>query len=380
MKNSQSIRYLFGIYGFILPTFYISDSAIDTFNRNNLTAFTAAANPVLSVRPSLPTSSFQVGQSRLGFDFPIETLGKGVLEFDFIDFTKSSPTTAALPRVRRASIDLALGDGYSLLAGQDWDLFNSGVHPYTYNFVGHFFSAGDSGFMRTQFTLKKKIESFQIAVSFGLPAANNTSIDSTTELSLLPVTELQAQWSTDSIRFGVTLLGALTLTDVNSSDRIMSAGAVAYEESSSKDSPLSTKAKVYCGKNLSNLGMLSLSYGRIGNDVSECGAVFTPKYQLSSSTGVFLGMGFAAAIQPEMVAAAYSGSPGSYTLNTQLPGIERNLTARIGFDHELAPKVKVFSELSFLSTRHKLRTAELSSGINTEDQAFILGTGLMLTL
>ena len=379
--KTKNLTYLFGIYGFILPTFNVTDSGVDSINnKNNMTAFVAAANPVLALKQGTAASTFQVAQSRFGFDFATDAQVKGILEFDLMDFTKSSATTTGFPRVRRALIEAPIGNGFTLEAGQDWDLFNGGVHPFTYNYVGHYFESGDSGFMRTQFVIKKQFESSSVSLSAGLPTANTTATENQVELSLIPVITAQAQWKMESIRFGITALGASTYTDSSATNKITSMGVALFEESSSKESGFSTRAKAYCGQNLANIAMLSLSFGRFGNDVYECGGYITPKYDLTPTTGLFVGAGAAYALNPSNVAAAYTQTGSTYSLSSTLPGIQGNVTARIGIDHEISPKVKIFSELAYLWTRHKLLANEVALGINSDTQAFVLQSGLMMTL
>jgi hypothetical protein len=55
-------------YGFVLPTVQMASGAVESFSQPNMSAYTAAGNPVLGKRPEDARGSFEVVQSRLGFN------------------------------------------------------------------------------------------------------------------------------------------------------------------------------------------------------------------------------------------------------------------------------------------------------------------------
>ena len=57
---------VFDPYGFLLPAISVSSGAVESFSQPNLSAYTAAANPVLAAVPGQARSAFHLGQSRVG--------------------------------------------------------------------------------------------------------------------------------------------------------------------------------------------------------------------------------------------------------------------------------------------------------------------------
>ena len=95
----------FKFYGFVLPYFSVTSGAVETFSQQNEGAVTAAANPAIAgANVGSARSTFQVAQSRFGFTVDPTADIQARIEMDFIDFSKASPTTAAVPRLRRATV------------------------------------------------------------------------------------------------------------------------------------------------------------------------------------------------------------------------------------------------------------------------------------
>jgi hypothetical protein len=122
------------------PRFVASTGAVDSFGQPNAVAVTAAGNPVLSVAPDKARYTFQVAQSRVGFWLNEKGPLRAQLELDFVDFAKSTPTTASLPRVRIARVDYSFAPGHTLAMGQDWDL-HAPLNPHGINVVGALFQS-----------------------------------------------------------------------------------------------------------------------------------------------------------------------------------------------------------------------------------------------
>src|SRR5690606_31550316 len=118
--------------------------------------------------------TFQVGQSRLGFWFNDKGAVRGQFEFDFLDFTKSSPTTGAVPRLRIAKIEWNFSDSLQLQAGQDWDLFQP-VNPLSFDIVSVAYQAGNTAFMRQQVKLIYLTPSLEVGGAVGLASSNNAA-------------------------------------------------------------------------------------------------------------------------------------------------------------------------------------------------------------
>src|SRR5688572_700040 len=81
------------VYGFIIPTWTLASGAVASFSQPNSSAYPAAGNPAVDISRDAGRSTFQVAQSRIGIHITPTTKARGDLEFDFIDFSKASPTT-----------------------------------------------------------------------------------------------------------------------------------------------------------------------------------------------------------------------------------------------------------------------------------------------
>lgn len=145
----QAIANLMRIYGIVRPVVSFSGSAVESFSNPNASAPTAAANPVLANLADEARLSFQVAQTRFGLWINEPGVVRGHLEFDFIDFAKSSPTVQSLVRLRIAAVEWSPAASVTLAAGQDWDL-PTPINPFGLNLVGGNFQAGNTGFMRQQ--------------------------------------------------------------------------------------------------------------------------------------------------------------------------------------------------------------------------------------
>jgi len=380
-KLKKNTRLFYGIYGFILPVLSGSNTAVDSFNHATFAAPTAAGNQVLATRPLSPRMNFEVAQSRLGFEFGSKEAAEGFVEFDFIDFTKSSPTTTMVPRVRRAFVTAQISDSLQLLGGQDWTLFN-GVHPFTYNYVGHYFSAGDAGFMRQQFQIKYKANEMSYAFAVGLPSANANGVDGVIEQGMAPVFEAQIAHTNDNTTVGIAGTYVQMLNDLNSLTGFQSYGVALFADLGKQaTSTLSAKVKAYCGQNLNNIGMLSLSFGNASNSVQECGGYITPKYALSEKVSVFGGFGYSVVLSGTVSPAyTFSATTNTYSLGTSGPGMKNNMRASLGLDHEIAKSTKAFYELSYFASTMQLNANEISLGYSATPSSMVVQTGIQYTL
>lgn len=90
-------------YATIKPTIIVSSAAVESFSQPNASAITAAGNPALALEPDHARLTFQVAQTRLGLQLNEKGVVRGQVE---IDFAKASPTTASLPRLRIAKVEI----------------------------------------------------------------------------------------------------------------------------------------------------------------------------------------------------------------------------------------------------------------------------------
>lgn len=170
-------------YGFLKTSAMFSDHALGSFNNINLSAPTHAVAETRT-QDKVSRVSFQTQQSRVGFTLSKASDIKARFEFDFVDFAKSSPTTQMNPRVRIASITYVKND-YKFIVGQDWDLF-SPVTSYTFDYVGLYFQAGNTGFQRQQLQILKTKNEWEYGLALGMAGNNPGTIDNDLELSKSP--------------------------------------------------------------------------------------------------------------------------------------------------------------------------------------------------
>jgi hypothetical protein len=260
--------------------------------------------------------------------------------------------------------------------GQDWDLVSSTL-PFTYNFVGHYFESGDIGFMRMQFIGLKKHGDWESSFALGMVTQNSTSGPTGVELGEWPTLAFrQTYLGLEGTKFGASMLVASLRPSATDSFRIFG-GAFALT-GEGKISDTSWISKVYVGQNTSNLGMLGLAFGdRSHPRTREAGFYLSAKQPVSETTRIFGGVGGAFVLDPNDMSSSYKYDAGKPVLNSTGPGIERNLTARIGVDHDIAKSLVVFSELAYLDTRHHLAVTD--AGTDPARTAWVLNSGVMLT-
>ncbi len=364
----------FALYGFLLPSFHVASSSVDSFSQPNQSAYTAAGNPVIANVPLASRTSFQVAQSRFGFLVKPSPSLKGRMEFDFIDFSKASPTTAALPRVRRAVIDYKVSDTWTLHFGQDWDLL-SPLAPHTFNYVGHYFQSGDIGFMRIALGLTSDTGSLQHGFSVGLPGNNATASDQTLELGRVPTIAIRETLKLDRNQMGASALATLLRFNKNSPD-LSVAGAVTIFAELNPSERLSLRTEAYIGQNTYNLGLLGLSFGNATfSSVQEAGGYFTFRHTVGKFGALFGGAGAAFILDPTSMSVAYTPA---FSLAGSGPGIERNITVRVGYEQTLEEGLLTYFELAGLATRHHLAASELATQ-NPNRTAMVAEAGMQLS-
>lgn len=364
------------LYGFVLPTLTYSSSAVESFNQPNASAYTGAGNPALANDPAASRTTFQVAQSRFGLVAnPLPNL-TGRLEFDFIDFSKASPTTAALPRLRRAVVEIPATEGVTLRFGQDWDLV-SPLGPHTYNLVGHYFQSGDIGFMRQQGQILIKEGNWEHALALGLPGSNNTAADGALELDVLPTVALRDTYQASAdTKVGISLLASGFRPSAGNADRLFAGVATIFLETKPTEK-WELRSEGYYGSNTANIGLQGLGYGSFAKPLAnEAGAYVTTHYQLAEKWATFAGVGGAWILNPEGLSPSYTTAGGG--LSGTGPGIERNLTARLGLEWIPSAPLKVFIETASLWTRHRLQPAD--AALYEADRHAIVGqSGVMLS-
>ena len=164
--------YKFNFYGFFqLDAAYQSDM---------MNSYTAPRYPLPeTVANDDATTNLTAMSSRFGFKWqgPVvygATRVNGCLEWDLFDGTSRNQMKF---RTRLAYFELK-GEGYSIIAGQHWDLFAAGM-PNTLVTNGFYWETGNTGFRRAQIRYTRFWKSGEFAISLGDPTADNAIKDGT---------------------------------------------------------------------------------------------------------------------------------------------------------------------------------------------------------
>jgi hypothetical protein len=350
-------------YAWIKPTVVVSGSPVESFGQPNASAVTAAGNPVLNTIDEAGWT-FQVAQSRLGFWFAEKSPVRGQFELDFIDFTKSSPTTQALPRLRIAKVEWALSDSTLLIAGQDWDLFQP-VNPYTVDIVAVAFQAGNTAFMRQQAKLLWKNDSLEVGAAVGLAGINATARVSSPELSVPSFAARAALILGATGRIGISAIGtSWRFAPDAPTERKAFAGSVGLYGDVTPAERFNIRYEAYFGRNLANMGALSLGQGNATNDLDEVGGFLSSKYGFTDAHALYGLVGLAQVLNDEDVVAAYAPpamAGGAATVAGTGPGMKSNLTARLGYEFRLDKSVAVMAEGFFFKSEHVIGATEAAT-------------------
>lgn len=237
------------LYGFVKASSIYATEGLASYNNINLSAPTHAVAQLRSIDKS-SRMSFQTQQSRVGVNLKKGDQVSSKLEFDFIDFNKSSPTTQMVPRVRIASVTYAW-DNNKVIIGQDWDLF-SPVTAYTFDIVGLYFLAGNSGFMRQQAQILNTQGDWEFGAALGMAGNNPGVVDADLEIAKSPTYAVRASRKVPGGRVGLSgIYSRLTYESSNGRTHDAYGANAFYEQVMSR---LNLKSEAYYGQNLANLG------------------------------------------------------------------------------------------------------------------------------
>lgn len=375
-------------YAIIKPTVTFAASPVDSFGQPNAVAPTAATNPVL-VRAALDEASltFQAQQTRPGIWFNDKAPVRGQLEFDFVDFTRSSPTTASVPRVRIAKVEWQLADSLLLVAGQDWDLFQP-VNSGMYNLVGGGFQAGNTAFMRQQAKFIHTGESLELSAAVGLATNNNTARALVPEYNPLPTVALRAALLLGTTgRIGISAIGTNWRFAAGApNERKALAGGVGAYGDLTPATGFNLRFEVYGGRNLGNLATLSLGVGNATDDIDEVGGFAFARYAVAEKHALYAHAGAAVILNDDKVTPAYNyggAMPGATPAPAPVavagaPGMTQNMTARLGYEYRYDKMIAFVLEGFMFQSEHVLDQA-FDAGVDGKQTALGVDTGLLFT-
>lgn len=366
-------------YAWIKPTVVVSGSPVESFGQPNATAVTAAGNPILNPIDEVG-STFQVAQSRLGFWFAEKSPVRGQFELDFIDFTKSTPTVGALPRLRIAKVEWALSDSTVLMAGQDWDLFQP-VNPYTVDIVAVAFQAGNTAFMRQQAKLLWHSDSLELGAALGMAGINNTARASIPEYSLPSFAARAALLFGAAGRIGVSAIAtSWRFSPDTDAERKALAGGVGLYGDVTPVERFNLRFEAYAGRNLANMGALSLGQGNATDNLDEVGGFLSAKYGFTDAHAIYGLVGLAQVLNDEDVVPSYAiPAMGAPAVAGTGPGMTSNLTARLGYEYRFDKSVAVMAEGFAFQSEHVLAATEAAT---TDGDVTAIGgeVGIFFTL
>lgn len=358
------------VYGFVRPVANFSVGALESFSQANASAPTAAANEAYALSPAASRLSLQVAQSRVGLWIQESSPVRGHLEFDFIEFTRSTPTVASLPRLRIAAIEWKASDRVLFVAGQDWDLVQP-VMPHGLNFVGGLFQAGNTGFMRQQARVLVQDGDLEYGAALAMPGVNVTARDGSLELASLPMGEVRVQIGLGaSGRVGASAFAAPLVFRAGASDEARTFAALAGFYGDVTVGSVNARFEGYAGQNVANTAALGLSQGRAGSgastvDVREAGGYLSLKGSLDDAFALYAQAGFAGVLNAADVTPSYgyagsvdtSNPPalGSGVLTATGPGLRWNLATRAGLEWKAHPQLAFAAEGFFYRSRFALQ-------------------------
>lgn len=376
-------------YAWIKPTVIVQASPVESFSQPNMIAATAAGNPVLTAIQDEAAITFQAAQSRLGFWFNEKGPIRGQFELDFVDFSKSSPTTASVPRLRIAKVEWGLSDSTVLTAGQDWDLFQP-ANAHTVDIVAVAFQAGNTAFMRQQAKLIWHDESLELGAALGLAGNNNGAKALIPEYARIPTFALRAAKLFGAAgRIGVSAIAtSWRFAPDSAAERNALTGGVGLYGDVKPAEGFNLRFEAYAGRNLANIGALSLGTGNAVDDLDEVGGFVSARYALTETHALYGHAGMAKVLNDEDVLPSYTygavamgvtPAESSATLAGTGAGITQNMVARLGYEYRFDKTIAVMAEGFWFNTKHVLNQ-EFDADLDADRMAVGGEIGLFFTL
>lgn len=332
-------------YGFLKASAAYSTEALASYNNINMSAPTHAPAQTRS-QDKTGRMSFQAQQSRVGLNLKKTDDLKAKFEFDFIDFSKSSPTTQMQPRVRIASISYHW-DNSTIVVGQDWDMF-SPVTTYTFDYVGLYFMAGNTGFMRQQFQYLNRQGDWEFGAALGMAGNNPGVTDNDLELARSPSYAGRITRFISNGRVGLSGIYARLNYETTTGRSHDSYGANAFYEQ--VFNRMALKSELYYAQNLANIGSLSLGKGTNTSDVKEFGGTFTLQLKVNDTNNLFGGFGLARVDNRSQLTPFLM--PATNIISQ--PGVRSNFVSRVGLEHKITPDFSWITEMGRIETQSKV--------------------------
>lgn len=367
-EASPGFQLPFRLYGFLNPRMIVASHAVETFGNQNAGAITAAANPRLAQLPDDARLTFQAAQSRFGLWLGEGKPVRGLIEMDFIDFTKSSPTVQAVPRIRIAKVEVELLEKKLLIiAGQDWDLAQP-VNHHGINIVGGAFLNGNTGFMRQQVKFIYTNGKIEAGAAVGLAGINSTNRDNAVELSRFPsfaarvafIPNAKSRIGVSGIASDLRFIGA-----TRADDRRAFSGLAGIYGDLAISPATNIRWEGYISRNAQNFGLLALGTGDIRHDIDEVGGFVSVRQMLINEQNWIFGYaGIASVMNDGVMNPGYNSTTSAtgavtYAASGQGFGIKQNITGHLGYEYRPVPNLAIMVEGFWYRTNHKLIGADV---------------------
>ncbi len=206
-KSAVGSKFPVDLYGFVAAQFFLGTAR--TLMYGNTTAGpTAAQSRVVDKTAagggrhtwfSATPQNSRVGLNWLGTKVSDTLKIGGTLELDFVNvLTQGSYGISPIPRVRLLFLELSSVNKWSLVAGQNWDIF-SPLNTTTLSLGGNLWFQGNMGIRRPQarFTynfISNDVNRLKVAVSANLPSNTDNMFGSNGITSGIPMGEGLVQY------------------------------------------------------------------------------------------------------------------------------------------------------------------------------------------
>jgi hypothetical protein len=258
--------------------------------------------------------------------------------------------------------------------------------------VGTLFTAGNTAFMRQQLRYLHAQDTYEVGVALGFPAANATAKDSPLELGRVPTLAARGAYKFGASRVGASVIASrLTYAMATPQERHgLSYQGALYSELI--PSPATTvRVELNMGQNTANLGMLSLSQGRVDQDMRDVGGFISARQAFTPQHAVYALVGLQRVLNPGDVVPAYAypaASPGgarppisTAALSGTGPGMRRNGAARLGYEFKPGSALALVIEGFLFQSHHALQAPDVEEFGENGGRRSAAGveTGMLLT-
>ncbi|MFH0799912.1 MAG: hypothetical protein V2A66_07000 [Pseudomonadota bacterium] len=228
-KTSVGAKFPVDFYGFVAAQLFLGTARTQMYGGLNSVAAQSRVIDKATATGGRHTWFGATPQnSRVGFDWKGSKVSDklsmgGIFEMDFVNvLNQTSYGTSPIPRIRHLYLDL-FSDRWSLIAGQNWDIF-SPLNTASLSLGGNMWFLGNQGFRRPQVRLTYNAplddtNKLKVAISANLPTNTDDLVSSTGANSGMPMGEALAQYNRKmkSGDFIAALSGFFGANSVNSS-------------------------------------------------------------------------------------------------------------------------------------------------------------------